>query len=997
MSEEEINKRRVEQDARDQELAGREAEFSARAGRLADDERRLAEARVSLEEAMANRERELVEATQSLALREATARAGFVVQQREAFHEVVETRNRDLDARQAEVDAEEARMRRSLEKLTAVCQVREQALEQEEAATQQRARQLETQAAELRGRRDDVEKAERERDAGFVEARSTFEKGLHVRRLAIEAEAEAVRQRASVVATAEATRDAGFTEARRALDLELHGRRQQVEQAIASLHLEGVGTMERELSEESHRRRAALELELREERTRAAASLADGRVALEEERSLALAALAAEHEAANRRDAKLTTLGHQLDLRERSLDERDTAFEARRKALDSEVEQRVEHRQRSLDAAHTVLEDRARTFDEDVAEAVADRKASFDRREQTLQAELARLRGQLQGVDRMNALFAGLKGQLGGRDAELVLAEIDAQKCELQRLREDLAQAPPAMREEHDKLRAERDRLQSANVQLGGDLEATKARLRGEDVIRRDLLAEKDQTKWLTAQQEALQGRCGQLSEENKRLRASYERPEDREARIGDIVTKDLTEVARRPRNPELKELDWLDGIDKQCKEYGLHFHPRILKAFHTSLKTAEWSPLTVLAGVSGTGKSELPRLYAHFGGMTFKSLAVQPNWDSQESMLGYFNSIDNRFDAQPVLRLLARSQSPWEETNHGLLDSVVLILLDEMNLAHAELYFAEFLSKLELRRGSKSDVPKLEVKLGSGMLPYELPLGRNVLWTGTMNQDETTKSLSDKVLDRSIVIHFPRPAQLQRRRDLKTLPAPAPLLHRKDWESWWTKSSAFTEDEIAPFKEMIESVNEAMAKVGRALGHRVWQSVEYYMANYPDTMQAQRTKNAPELKAAMRVAFEDQLVQKIMPKLRGIETRGRSKTDCLDRIRTLLVEQEYNIIEDYDLSCECGYGQFIWQTSSFLQPHDVARARPSAGAADHVTGTGQATSPGKPDIAGSGATVSSDQPPSSFYPSDPSREEKWARLSPTKRAAWVHSEKEAR
>ncbi|HIB83311.1 MAG TPA: chromosome partitioning protein ParA, partial [Chromatiaceae bacterium] len=203
-----------------------------------------------------------------------------------------------------------------------------------------------------------------------------------------------------------------------------------------------------------------------------------------------------------------------------------------------------------------------------------------------------------------------------------------------------------------------------------------------------------------------------------------------------------------------------------------MHFNPRILKAFHTALKTAEWSPITVLAGVSGTGKSELPRLYSHFGGLMYEPLSVQPNWDSQESMLGFFNSIDNKFDAQPVLRFLAQSQKSWEEGDDGypgLEDAVCMILLDEMNLAHPELYWSEFLSKLETRRGKSGkgggiDLPFIPVKIGAGMLPYELKLGRNVLWAGTMNQDETTKSLSDKVLDRSIIIHFPRPTTLKRR-----------------------------------------------------------------------------------------------------------------------------------------------------------------------------------------------------------------------------------------
>jgi GTP-binding protein Era len=61
--------------------------------------------------------------------------------------------------------------------------------------------------------------------------------------------------------------------------------------------------------------------------------------------------------------------------------------------------------------------------------------------------------------------------------------------------------------------------------------------------------------------------------------------------------------------------------------------------AFHTALKIADWSSVTVLAGVSGTGKSELPRLYSAFGGLNFINVPVQPNWDSQESMLGFSQS----------------------------------------------------------------------------------------------------------------------------------------------------------------------------------------------------------------------------------------------------------------------------------------------------------------------------------------------------------------------
>jgi hypothetical protein len=76
-----------------------------------------------------------------------------------------------------------------------------------------------------------------------------------------------------------------------------------------------------------------------------------------------------------------------------------------------------------------------------------------------------------------------------------------------------------------------------------------------------------------------------------------------------------------------------------------------------------------------------------------------------------------------------------------------------------------------------------------------------------------------------------------------------------------------------------------------------------------------------------MHVAFEDQLVQKVMPKLRGIDTRGKSKDECLDKIRVQLLNgiggNGFNLAEDFDLATELGYGQFIWQSANYLKVDD--------------------------------------------------------------------------
>ena len=75
------------------------------------------------------------------------------------------------------------------------------------------------------------------------------------------------------------------------------------------------------------------------------------------------------------------------------------------------------------------------------------------------------------------------------------------------------------------------------------------------------------------------------------------------------------------------------------------------------------------------------------------------------------------------------------------------------------------------------------------------------------------------------------------------------------------------------------------------------------------------------ELKEAMRTAFEDQIVQKIMPKLRGIETRDKRGKSSLDKIEDLLVAHDFaSLQEDFQIAREQGYGQFIWNSAKYLE-----------------------------------------------------------------------------
>ena len=377
-------------------------------------------------------------------------------------------------------------------------------------------------------------------------------------------------------------------------------------------------------------------------------------------------------------------------------------------------------------------------------------------------------------------------------------------------------------------------------------------------------------------------------------------------------------------------EIEWLNKIKNSFKEVGFKFSDRLLYAFHTSLKVGDWNPLTVLAGVSGTGKSELPRLYSRYGGINFLPLAVQSNWDSPYSLFGYYNSLEGKFNATSLLKVLYQVQ---EDAKNSISDYLTIVLLDEMNLAHVELYFSELLSKLELLRGS--DEVKLEIDIAEKN-PYEIKLNKNVIWVGTMNEDETTKSLSDKVIDRSNLINFPRPNKFVSRNELKELEE-APKLKRELWESWkWndvknmlmqnetTKEENIKiitdfEDKIDDVKEKMEEINGYLKFSGRAIGHRVWQSIENYIRNYPLVLESIRNRNSEELEKAIQIAFEDALVQKLMPKLKGLETEGLVREKCLNDISSKIQTYANGIASDFDNSLNNPYGVFVWNSSEYL------------------------------------------------------------------------------
>lgn len=842
---------------------------------------------------------------------EARAKANFAEAQRDAFREVVEKRQTELDERHSELEALAANV---AEKLKA----------------------LHAKEGDLAKRELDVTVREQKADVGFADRAKALADEASRQHRANLAEFERLEQRAAqlsfdrqafeekkaeltwreqAVTVAEQKRDAGFADERAILNAELRDERADTAREIAESREKKLSALEDEIAKLRAIRLEDISSAESTERDRIRAEIFKEREAWTKQQDDARKLLDAEYAEAGKQKGALSALQNEIQGRTVEIETAERTLERKEQRLEQQWKKRSDQ------------------LDDELDSRLEEGRRSMESQKQALSEENTRLRESIAAQSGLLGAFDQLKRQLGGKDPAEILRDLNSQADELKGLREELATRPTEqMRERNQalesvakiqKARADEYSRQIANNEYAiaevGDLRRKNSEVNAEN-------------RSLAQKASIFEGAANEAQAELNRLRAAYERPAEVDARYKEIEIPHFSaSKVKQPVKADIDEMTWLTGIGNACNTYGLHFNPRILKAFHTALKTAEWSPLTVLAGVSGTGKSELPRLYSHFGGIFFEPLSVQPNWDSQESMLGFFNSIDNKFDAQPVLHFLAQSQKCWSDDYAGLSDAVCLVLLDEMNLAHPELYFAEFLSKLELRRGRKrEDVPFLPVKIGAGMPSYKLPLGRNVLWAGTMNQDETTKSLSDKVIDRSIIINFPRPTELKRRLKLTPLDDKnrGPALHKESWQGWLAQGSNFSDEDVKPFKEFVEKINAALAVSGRALGHRVWQSIEYYMANYPDVRSAQAAKDKSQLTKAMHIAFEDQLVQKVMPKLRGIDTRGKSKTECLDKIRGQIIAgiggNRFNISADFDLACELGYGQFIWQSANYLNAADT-------------------------------------------------------------------------
>ena len=200
-------------------------------------------------------------------------------------------------------------------------------------------------------------------------------------------------------------------------------------------------------------------------------------------------------------------------------------------------------------------------------------------------------------------------------------------------------------------------------------------------------------------------------------------------------------------------------GLEELCNQFrnfmsyklALYYNISDIRRFIASLSV---SKTMILQGMSGTGKTSLAYAFGEFLQNPTTVVPIQPMWKERTDLIGYYNEFTKKFNEGVLLQKIY-------EANYT--DEIYITVLDEMNIARIEYYFAEFLSLLELPNLESRNLdvitdvwdndPKL---LNNG----QLRLSKNMWFIGTANNDDSTFAISDKVYDRAMIINLDTKAE---------------------------------------------------------------------------------------------------------------------------------------------------------------------------------------------------------------------------------------------
>ena len=353
-----------------------------------------------------------------------------------------------------------------------------------------------------------------------------------------------------------------------------------------------------------------------------------------------------------------------------------------------------------------------------------------------------------------------------------------------------------------------------------------------------------------------------------------------RETKMGDIA------ATASQGAYDKAEQEFLTILQHQAMAKNLFYEKEDLVNFHTSLKT---NYLTILSGMSGTGKTRLAALYAETIGLTINNNENQcDNIPAQKQCAQYIVIPVSPAYTEPadVLGFLNINTGLYMSADTGLVDLLVtaqanpqqlyMVIFDEMNLSQVEHWFSSFISILEM------DNPVLQLynndneTICNNNQKYRshISIHSNVVFVGTVNVDETTKDFSDRLLDRANVIRL-NPISFLKAREQSLGKKQRSSLGKEDtvtskvfyniFKTWRHEIEypliSFTEQEIEFFTKLHSLINEYDHQKG--VNFRILRNIEKYIANIPfnedHTMYFTKKK-----------AIDLQIKQRILTKIKG-------------------------------------------------------------------------------------------------------------------------------
>ncbi|MEF9934540.1 MAG: AAA family ATPase [Clostridium sp.] len=354
-------------------------------------------------------------------------------------------------------------------------------------------------------------------------------------------------------------------------------------------------------------------------------------------------------------------------------------------------------------------------------------------------------------------------------------------------------------------------------------------------------------------------------------------------------------------------ESEFLKSFKYQLTKTGLFYKEEDIYNFHISLKT---NPLTIISGMSGTGKTSLAISYAKSLGLTEKNyliVPISPSYTEPADIIGYLNTSKCEYipsETGVVDILKTAEENP---------DEMFMIVFDEMNLSQVEFWFSPFLSILEMEKENRNLILyNRNSKCNNNELyPPAINIGDNVLFIGTVNIDETTKEFSDRLLDRANLISSDKLSFMDMKKILESYrgksienPEEKYYLNFKYWRRECSSPlDIFKENELRLLDEMHKAINSIDRQKG--VSYRTLYNMASYIFNVPESEKG-------EMLLSREKSFDLQIKQRILTKVKGHQEQYGRLIGTVEKgevrygeLHDILREDDFKSISDFDLSID--------------------------------------------------------------------------------------------